>query len=62
MTPGLIVSHVVSALLLALVVSCSLSSKGSPSEAMSFYAAFHQDPVNQLIHFIGVSLLVESSL
>ena len=55
MTPGLIASHVVNALLLALVVSCSRSFQGSPSDAMSFYAVFHQDPINQLIHFFGVS-------
>jgi hypothetical protein len=48
------VSHVLSALLLALVVSSARSFRDSGEDAMAFYGVYHQTPGNQLVHFIGV--------
>lgn len=57
LSPGLVVAHLVNAILLLIVLQAAVSFHNAIA-AMAFYGVYHSHPVNQLIHFFGVPLLL----
>ena len=58
---GLLVAHVVNTAVIYLVLMAAREFEDSTS-AMAFYGVYHREPLNQLIHFIGVPLILWSML
>eukprot|EP00930_Biecheleria_cincta_P002584 TRINITY_DN103591_c0_g1_i1.p1 TRINITY_DN103591_c0_g1~~TRINITY_DN103591_c0_g1_i1.p1 ORF type:complete len:252 (+),score=34.76 TRINITY_DN103591_c0_g1_i1:46-756(+) len=58
---GLLTNFIV-IMLIAVVLLRAMWSNRNLSEALAFYGAYHQDPVNQAIHFVFVPLLLWSFL
>ena len=52
-----LVAQGVTAIFVALVVKAALSFE-NVSTALAFYGVYHREPLNQVIHFIGVPLII----
>ena len=57
LSPGLVAAHLVN-LVILLTVLHAAASFDNATEAMAFYGVYHSQPLNQLIHFFGVPLLL----
>ena len=54
-TPGFIIAQCISAFLLCSMILASKNQlNGNIIDTFSFYGAYHQHPINKLIHFFGV--------
>mmetsp|Transcript_17554 Transcript_17554/g.38391 ORF Transcript_17554/g.38391 Transcript_17554/m.38391 type:complete len:250 (-) Transcript_17554:1928-2677(-) len=60
-TAGFLVSQAFSALVLSMIVKASLAFRDI-SDALAFYGVYHQDKVNQVIHFFGVPGILYTAL
>lgn len=54
---GYVFAHVVS-IVVATMVGIAAVSFDNASAAMAFYGVYHREPLNQLIHFFGVPVIV----
>lgn len=57
--PGWALSHVINCLLTCLIVNAAYQFQDATS-AMAFYGVYHREPMNQLIHFVGVPGIIYS--
>lgn len=55
---GFLLAHVVSASFLTICLKTCLRDFGDVQSALAFYGTFHREPVNQLIHFVGVPIII----
>lgn len=56
-SPSFLVAQAATALLGAVVVKAALGFQ-AVSSALAFYGVYHREPLNQLIHFVGVPLII----
>ena len=59
LTPGFIVAQLLTVLLLIVDISAAIKFRDI-EDALGFYGVYHQEPMNQLIHFFGVPGLIYS--
>ncbi|KAL7576104.1 hypothetical protein ACA910_000883 [Epithemia clementina (nom. ined.)] len=57
-TLGFLAAHFVSFLLLAICVKSCFGFGANVETALAFYGTYHRDPFNQLIHFVGVPVIL----
>jgi uncharacterized membrane protein YGL010W len=57
LTPGYLLSHAFIVGVTAVIAYAAVSFKDA-TETMAFYGVYHREPLNQLIHFWGVPLLL----
>jgi uncharacterized membrane protein YGL010W len=57
MTPGFVLSHAFIAGVTVMITHAAASFDDA-TQTMAFYGVYHREPLNQLIHFWGVPLLV----
>jgi uncharacterized membrane protein YGL010W len=60
-SPSLIAAHTFGLAILALILQGFLSFN-SITDALAFYGVYHRDPMNQIIHFFGVPIIIWSML
>jgi uncharacterized membrane protein YGL010W len=54
--------HGVNVLLTYMIISSTFMFQNSAIQAMAFYGVYHRDPINQMIHFVGVPGIIYSLL
>ena len=59
LTPGLALSHLINVAISTVIIQAARGFQDATT-AMAFYGVYHRTPINQLIHFFGVPLIIWS--